>query len=413
MAVAWAVVLRLAWRNVWRNPRRTVLTVGATVFAVFLTVFVTAMAAGSHEKIIEDSARLASGHVQITGPGYLEQRTLEHFVHYDEALEALLAAQPGVEGFAARVMSFGLLSHQDATVGVGVMGVDPLREGSVTTLASRVQEGRFLEPGGHREVVLGQRLAHNLGAAIGDTLLLFSTAYSLETAYDLFEVVGIMRLPEAELERTLAVVGLADAQAFFVYGDRVSEVAVLATGDAQVPALVDTLRTALGGHGAVVHSWRESSPELEQIILLDAWGMYIALGILLVVVGFGILNTVLMAVLERQREFGVVLALGLRPASIFRVVYLESMLLAAVGLVIGLVLSVPTVWILEGHPIAVAGEAAQAVEIFGIEPVMTWALRARNPIVSALTILGVAFLAALYPATKASRAHPVDALRSL
>jgi len=407
------MVPRLAWRNVWRNPRRTLLTVAATVFAVFLTVFALAMTTGTHEKMIEDSARLGSGHIQISGPGYLERRTLEYFLPYDAVLERVLEAQPRIEGFSARVVSFGLLSRDDATFGVGVMGVDPRREPSVTTLASRVKDGRFLDPLGRREVVLGRRLARNLSANLGDELLLFSSAYSLETAYDLFEVVGIMRLPDAQLERTLAVISLADAQEFFVYGNRVSEVAVLAASDRAVPALVAGLRAAVDPERAVVHTWRETSPEMEQIIFLDDVGMYITLAILVVVVGFGILNTILMAVLERQREFGVMLALGLRPMSIFRVVYLESMLLATVGLAIGLALALPLVLFMEGHPIALTGGAAEAIELFGVEPVMTWELRSGNPLGSSLTILGVALLAALYPASKAARARPVDALRSV
>jgi ABC-type lipoprotein release transport system permease subunit len=137
------------------------------------------------------------------------------------------------------------------------------------------------------------------------------------------------------------------------------------------------------------------------------------LAILVIVVGFGILNTILMAVLERARELGVMLALGLRPAALFRVIYYESMLLAALGLVIGLALALPSILYLEAHPIPLTGQAAGAMELFGVEPVFTFLLKPLNPIGSMLTILGVAALAALYPAQKASRARPVDALRSL
>ena len=105
------MVLRLAWRNVWRNPRRTALTIAATIFAVVLTVLAVAMSTGTHEKMIEDSVRLGSGHVQVYGPGYLSKRTLEHYVDYDEALADRIAREPGVVGFSARVVSSGLLSR--------------------------------------------------------------------------------------------------------------------------------------------------------------------------------------------------------------------------------------------------------------------------------------------------------------
>jgi len=137
------------------------------------------------------------------------------------------------------------------------------------------------------------------------------------------------------------------------------------------------------------------------------------LAILVVVVGFGILNTILMAVLERRREFGVVKALGLRPGAIFRVVYLESMMLALVGLGIGLALAFPLVLYFQANPITLTGNAVEAMELFGIEPQATWKLKPLNPVGSVLTILVVALVAALYPALKASRGRPVDALRSL
>ncbi len=403
----------MAWRNVWRNPRRTGLTIAAAVFAVVLVIFSVALAAGSHEKMIEDSVRVNAGHIQVTGRDYLEKRTLEQYVSWSSDIESALGDTEGVEGVAPRVVSFGLLSRGPATRGVAVLGVDPVREGSVTTLLSRVQEGAFLSPRGSHEIVLGERLARILSAGIGDEVLLYSIAYSLETAYDLFRVVGIVKLPHVDMDRSLSLVSLADAQAFFVYGDRVSEVAIRTADSDAVPAVMASLGRSLDGEDVEIHAWWDTMPELEQFIVLDDAGMYILLAILVIVVGFGILNTILMAVLERKRELGVMLALGLRPWSIFRIVYLESLLLAVVGLSIGLALGLPLVLWFEANPILLAGESAEAMALFGFEPQLTWRLEPLNPIGSIVTILIVAAAAALYPALRASRARPADALRSV
>jgi ABC-type lipoprotein release transport system permease subunit len=394
------------------------LTVAATVFAVFLVIVFAAMTRGMHEKMIEDAVRLSSGHAMLSAPGYLEDRGLEHFIELDSAMIARIDAVPDVEGWAPRVVGFALLSQDVTSQGVGLLGVDPKREPSVTSLATRVVEGSFLSPDaerGAREIVLGQRLAERIGAVVGDSVLVYGVAYTLETAYELFTVRGLVRLPDAGLERTLAVVPIGDLQDFLVFGDRVSEIAVLAQSADRTEPLRRALAASFDGAvpETVVHSWPEVMPDLEQILILDDAGLYIMLAILVVVVGFGILNTILMAVLERQRELGVMLALGLRPAAIFRVVFIESMLLATVGLFVGLVLAIPAALWMQANPIAMSGELAGVSEFMGMEPVITSHLAFSTVWKSTLAILVVATAAALYPAVKASRANPVDALRSV
>jgi ABC-type lipoprotein release transport system permease subunit len=411
MSLEW----RLAWRNVWRNPRRTGLTVAATVFAVALLVMASALSTGMWDKIIDDTVGMASGHVTLTGPNYLEDRTLEQFTYLDATLQARLEENPAVAGFAPRVNAFGLLSQGDVTRGVMVMGLDPQRESSVSTLPGRVRSGRFLEAKGSKEIVLGERLAHVLGVGVGDELLLYSVAYSLESAYDLFRVVGLMRLPNPDLDRGLALISLADAQAFFVYGDRLSEIAIRAQDAGASSSLAEELGLSLDPKRVEAHPWQEVMPDLAQSVVLDKAGMYGMIGILVVVVSFGIFNTILMAVLERKREFGVVLALGLRPRAIFRIVYIESILLAGVGLVLGLLVAIPLALYLQTHPISLANneEMVAAFEMVGAEPLLSAKLVASNPLFSGLTILVVALVAALYPALRASRGKPVDVLRSL
>ncbi len=411
MSLEW----RLAWRNVWRNPRRTGLTVAATVFAVALLVMASALSTGMWDKIIDDTVGMASGHVTLTGPNYLEDRTLEQFTYLDAALQARLEENPAVAGFAPRVNAFGLLSQGDVTRGVMVMGLDPRREETVSTLPNRIRSGRFLDAEGSNEIVLGERLAQVLGVGVGDELLLYSVAYSLESAYDLFRVVGLMGLPNSDLDRGLALITLADAQAFFVYGDRLSEIAIRAQDAGASSNLAEELGLSLDPKRAEAHPWQEVMPDLAQSVVLDKAGMYGMIGILVVVVSFGIFNTILMAVLERKREFGVVLALGLRPRAIFRIVYIESILLAGVGLVLGLLVAIPLALYLQTHPISLANneEMVAAFEVVGAEPLLSAKLVASNPLFSGLTILVVALVAALYPALRASRGKPVDVLRSI
>lgn len=412
------LAFRLAWRNVWRNPRRTGLTLAATAFAVFLVVASIGLADGVHNRMIEDAVRLASGHVAISGRGYRAERTLEQFLTLRPQLIAELDREQSVRAWAPRVSTFALLSWEDSSRGVALLGVDPLREPKLTSLAERVRDGRFLEPGAVREIVVGRELARRLGAQLGDELLVFTQAYSLESAYELFTLVGSLALPEPGLERGLALISLSDAQELLVYGDRVSEIGLLADSGEDAIALRDLLRAKLEaeeltGAPVEVFDWSELMPALQQMLELDDLGMYLMLLILIVVVGFGILNTILMSVLERKRELGVMMALGSRPALAVRIVFVESLMLAAVGLAIGLVAAVPLVLYMQFNPIVITGELAGAYELVGTDPVLVARLTLSNPLGSSLTILAVAALAAWYPAFKAGRGRPVDALASL
>jgi putative ABC transport system permease protein len=410
---------RLAWRNVWRNPRRTALSVAATVFAVFLVVLMVGMADGMHEKMIEDAVRLASGHVAVSGEGYRHSMTLEQYVPWDGRVQKVIEETSGVRAWAPRISSFALVSLGNRSQGGMVIGIDPARERDVTMFDQKINQGRFVgedaQPG-VREVVLGRKLAERLGAGLGDEVLLYGVAYSLETAYELFTVVGTMALPDPRLERNLAIIHIDDASEFFVYEDRITEVAILADDADRSVLLLAELSTALAALDDLdveIQGYAQMMPGLVQLILIDDGGMYVTLVILIVVVGFGILNTILMSILERTRELGVVLALGLKPAALFRMIYLESMLLAGLGLVIGLSLSLPLLAWLHGVEIPFSGDIAKGTELWGMEPVMTFKFEFMNPIGSTITILFVAALAALYPALKASRARPIDALRSL
>ena len=409
------LIVRLAWRNIGRNKRRTSLTVAAAVFAVVLVVHMIALTSGMHDRMIEDNVRMHAGHLQLTGAGYLEDRTLERFVRWTPALAATVDSEPGVAAAAPRVNGFALLSNGPASQGVALLGVDPAREGGVSTWPARIVQGEFLD-GEAREILLGERLAEALGARIGGEVLVYTVAYTLENAYELFRVRGLIRAPDPRLERSLALISLADAQALFAYDGRVSEVAMLVRD----PARLEATRAALAADVAVhstepldVNPWQRVMPELAQLIRIDDVQNYSMLAILVVVVAFGILNTILMSVLERQRELGVMLALGFAPRAIFRLVYIESLLLSGIGLAFGLVLALPAAAVMERHPVPITGDIQKMTETFGVTPVITWELTAWNPAIATSLMIAIALLAALYPAAKAASARPVDALRSL
>jgi putative ABC transport system permease protein len=414
-ALRMPLILRLAWRNVGRNKRRTALTVGAAVFAVVLVVHMIALTTGVHQRMIEDNVRMHAGHLQLTGAGYLDDRTLERFVSWTPELAAAVDATPGIAAAAPRVNGFALLSNGPASQGVLLLGVDPLREGGVSTWPERLARGAWLG-GADREILLGARLAEALGVDVGGEVLVYTVAYTLENAYEIFSVRGVIRAPDPALERSLALISLADAQALIAYQGRVSEVALRIRDAGELDETRAALAAAIAPHAREaldVNPWPLVLPELAQMLVIDDAQNYSMLAILVVVVAFGFLNTVLMSVLERQRELGVMLALGLPPNALFRLVYVESLLLAGIGLGVGLAIALPAAAIMVHHPIPLGGDVREMSEMFGVTPVVTWVLSPWNPVITAALMIGIALLAALYPAAKAASARPVDALRSL
>lgn len=407
---------RLAWRNLGRRPLRTGLTVAATVFAVFLTIFQLAIAAGSHDRWIQYVVRLYTGHVSVSLDGYREHRTLDYSMRLGEERARALDRLASAQGWAPRLESFALaIPDREEALGRAALliGVDPAREAPLTRLANSVTDGRFLDGPGGFEVVLGETLAHNLDVRVGDTLILLSTDYYGSQAADRFRLVGTVSFGSEEFDRHLALVHLERLQGFLEADGALSHVALFVEEGAELETLHGELE-ALFRDGHEVLTWPDLLPDLVQLILLDDIGNWLVLGILIVVVAFGLLNTVLMSVMERVREFGVMRCVGARRGVIFRLVMLESTLLTGLGIALGLALSIPLVRWLEGSPIpleVLAEGAGEIGKLFDLEPVLMFTLRRIDVIGATLVVLVVGLLAAIPPAVRAARGRPVEALR--
>jgi ABC-type lipoprotein release transport system permease subunit len=242
-------------------------------------------------------------------------------------------------------------------------------------------------------------------------IIVSADAYGSQAA-DRFHVVGTFHVGEDELDGFGALVDLGDLQSFLDVGDGVSHVAVFAPDSGATQPIAERLNALFPAPEYEVLAWPELVPDLVQFMLLDDVGNWIGNLVLIVVVGFGLLNTILMSVFERVREFGVLRALGLRPRAVFALVVLESLQLTLLGIAIGFAIGIPLVQYLHGHPIPLTSEATRgAMEVFDLEPVIVFALARDQLVVLPAILLGVGLLAALPPALRAARGRPVDALR--
>ncbi|HTO52795.1 MAG TPA: FtsX-like permease family protein [Myxococcota bacterium] len=408
------MLLRLAWRNLFRNRRRTALTVGAAAFATLLCLFNLAVSAGSQKRWIANAVELYPGHFQVSQRGYRDTRSLDDALALSDAQRAALGGLPAGTHWAPRLEAFGLISpdvERATGRGVAVFGVDVARESGASRLLGALHAGRA--PEAPRELALGDVLARNLGVEIGGTVIFVSSDAFGSQAADRFRVTGTFHVGTDDLDGFGAIAGLADLQDFLQAGQGLSHVAVFAGDLHQLPKIDAALRAAFPAQQYEVLGWPELVPDLVQFIRMGDVGDWFQNGLLLIVVAFGLLNTVLMSVFERVREFGVLRALGMRPRAVFELVVLESLLLSLWGIALGFGLGIPGVLLLENHPFPITGPEMQAsFAVFGIEPVIQLGFARSELVALPLVLLGVGILAAVIPALRASRGRPVDALRA-
>ena len=409
------MLLRLAWRNLGRNKRRTALTTAAGVFAMLLSMLNLAISDGGHERWIDHAVRLYPGHFEVSLADYREYRTLDYALPLDDATRSTLDSVAG-SGWAPRLESFGLISadtEQASGRAVQLFGLDPAREANLSKLVGAIDAGRMAKHAdGAREIALGDLLAKNLGVAIGDAVIVVSADAFGSQAADRFTVVGTFHVSSDELDGYGALVDLADLQAFLEAPNSLSHVAVFLPDSAAMPRVGARLDAAFPRDRYEVLPWPELMPDLVQFMVLDDVGNWVGNGVLIVVVGFGLLNTILMSVFERVREFGVLRALGLRPRAVFALVMIESLQLTLLGISIGAAIGVPLVLWLSEHPIPLTGASSGAMKLFDLEPMIIFGLARDQLVTLPLLLIAVGVLAALPPAIRASRGRPVDALRA-
>jgi len=407
--------LTMAWRNVWRNRRRSALTVSVIALSLTFNILMRGIGDGFHEQMVDNSVRAHIGHLQVHRLGYHDDPGLNRTLPDPARVETAIRALPKLRGVSFRVLGDGLASTDENSAGIAIVGVNPDEESSVTTIRQAVIEGGYLDGDEERPILIGDRLATTRKASLRDKVVLLVQAADGSMGAQLFRVTGIFRSGSPDLDRNVAYMRRADAQDLFALGDRVTEAVVLLDSSAEVDASRSELGSDLSDGGdqtrVEVLTWSEVEPFLEQFIVLDDAFFYIIVAILFIVISVGILNTILMSVFERVREFGVMMALGTRPRQVVLLVVLEAIVLGAVGSAIGGTIGSLTTLYFAGAGIDLSAFAEGAASI-GITTTVVYSdLALANVVFSNLAVFVLVVVVALYPAAHAARLRPVDAIR--
>jgi putative ABC transport system permease protein len=422
------LLVKIGWRNLWRNPRGTLLTALALGLGLTLLLVSLGLLDGGHEQMIANAVRFGTGHVVIQAPGYQDTGSQELLlpdgvVSATEAFLQTASMAHVARGVSPRLLASGLLSSAANAEGVRLMGVIPKQERTVSLIPQRIVAGDYLSDDQQPGVVIGVDLARKLAVKIGFKVVLMTQmlqppdaaateAGGAEMQSTQLRVSGIFRTGVQGIDAHIIQLPLPEAQVLLGVPDHVTQIAVLLEQEGDSLMVAQGLRKQLAGVPIEILPWREAMPTLAQLFLLDDAFNYVMNGVVLAVVGLGILNTILMRVLERRYEFGLLSALGLRPAQLAVMVIGESLALAAFSLVLGLVLGLSVQHYFATHGLDLRWFFQSSLPTALVFDPIIYARLSPTRIASSVWIVFLTATAiSLYPALKAARTKLPDALR--
>jgi ABC-type lipoprotein release transport system permease subunit len=407
---------KMAWRNIWRNPRRSIITVSAIMFASLLLVFMLSFQFGSYETMINTSVKISTGHLQVQADAYQDKKSIRLVVTDPESIGKRIEDIDSVESYTFRGQAFSLVSSKDRTYGALITGIDPKREATVSRLKKLIRNGNFLQPEDQNQALVGQLLARNLRVDLGDELTILGQGRDGSIAATVVRVKGIFSSGIDDLDRNSINIPLETFQDVYNMQDAVHEVVIIARSLSDIPEIKRTLNGMLLSRGDQMPlktlDWEELMPGLRQGIEMDLVGGLIFYFLLVLVVAFSILNTFLMAIFERTREFGVLMAIGTTPLRLTKVLLIESMTMTMIGILAGIIIGSAITLYFQSHGIDISG-ASELLSQFGISGRMYPKLSIISALSGPLAVLLITFIAALYPALKVQRMQPVDAMRAV
>ena len=409
---------RLALRGVLREARRSVLTASAMALGLGLLIVSRAIADGAHEDWVETGVRLASGHVAVQAPGFQESGSLDDRLMGPQVRDARLALQSveppsAVLDVVTRLSVSGLASGPGSSVPTLIVGVEPDDEAAFSQLGGNLVEGQYLKSDDRLAAYVGVRLVERLGLRVGSRFVLTAQSSDGEIAGQLVRVAGIFRTGIEDLDEALVHIPISTAREWLAAPEAATTIAVLLSGSDRVDPVVEQLDQRLVGTGVEVVPWTQTAPELDSAIRIDDYGDWTFHTILFAIVALAILNAVLMSVLYRKREFGILRALGLSAKETGALVFLEGLLLTACAGVVGMILGFSVTWIFwrDGLDLSFLMDSEISFSGLVFDPVMVPRFRLMHVVSSLGFIVVIGVLAALYPAYYASRLDPAEAVK--
>jgi ABC-type lipoprotein release transport system permease subunit len=386
------------------------------MFASLLLVFMLSFQFGSYETMINTSVKISTGHLQVQADKYQEKKSIRMVVPNPTAVGKILENIPTVESYTFRGQAFSLVSSKTRTYGAVITGIDPLREAKVSRLKKIIRQGNFLSEEKLNQALVGKLLANNLQVTIGDELTILGQGRDGSIAATVVKVKGIYSSGIDEFDRYSINIPLKTFQEVYTMEGAVHEVVIIARSLSDIAEIKSTISDSLSAsnpkQALKTLDWEELMPGLRQGIEMDLISGMIFYLLLILVVAFSILNTFLMAIFERTREFGVLMAIGTTPGRLTKVLLIESMTLTMTGIIAGIIIGSAVTLYFQSHGFDISG-ASELLSQFGISGRIYPKLSVISATSGPLAVLLITFFAALYPALKVRKMQPVEAMRAV
>lgn len=408
------MIMKMAWRNLWRNKRRTIITLVSIAFGFLLSVTFVSIGDGSYANMIDSAVKMGSGHVTIEPVGYREKPALDLVIKDTDKLVKQLETVEGVKDTAIRIVGQAMVATAYDSAGGGFIAIDPEKENDSFFFFKHLKSGKPFDSSTKNKIIIGQKMADQLEVKVGKKLVLTATNKKGEVVSGLYRVAAIFETGVMETDKFMVVLPIDSVRKLLGYDKNdATQVAVYIDEQKKSAKMARFLEEYARPFGAVSLPWSKVLTELAGAIQMDSASNYVFQCFLFLLIGAGILNTVLMSVLERIREFGVMVAIGMTPSRLWRLIMAENLVLAILGLLFGGLISLPVYYYFHVYGLDLSSFMNESMNVSGVmfDPVIKAQLYADR----VFSIFGGVFLlimvTGLYPAFVATKTRPVDTLK--
>jgi len=410
--------IKLAWKNIWRNKRRTLLTVNAIGFGVMALVALYNYYDGFHEQLVKNVIRYQSGHLVVTAPSYQNQMATQLFISNTQAVDSWLRKRAEVKASSHRITVQGLISTAHGSANIVFAGIEPAKEKEITSFSKNLNQGTYFEGERPRSILLGEELARVLKASIGSKVVALAQGVDGSIGNELFFVTGIFKT-QSDFDKNIAFIQIADAKELLSLPPQSAhQIAIILKDENRLKDFQSDFRKSFGKPSESqlqVLNWKQVQKPLMAMIELNKSANRLLMMIIIFVASLGIANSILMSILERTREFGVMLAIGTTKEEVVRMVLLETFLLSSVGVSLGNILGCLVTWFFHYKGFDLSWLTSQSIVVQGtiIETVSYPDIRLGNSLFISVVVFFLSWVVSLIPIRHVTRLNPITALRAL